>query len=116
MLHKIFVYGSLKKGFGNHGLLAISNSKFLGSAKTHPIFTMVDFGTFPGCLINGETAIHGEVYEITDEVLAWLDKLEGHPNFYRRVEISSTLGPVWMYVLSRTDFSITPIVKNGIWE
>ena len=78
----IFVYGSLLKGLGNH--LVLKRARFVRDAHTTPAFTLVNLGAYPGLLAGGTTAVRGEVYVVDDETLAALDRLEGHPNFYRR--------------------------------
>ena len=85
MKTKVFVYGSLLPGLGNHGVIA--SSETLGAATTEPIYTMVSLGAFPAIVEGGETAIHGEVYEVDSDTLAALDRLEGHPRFYKRMLI-----------------------------
>jgi len=82
----IFTYGTLRRGYGNHPLLG--DSKYLGDARTEPKFTMLNMGRFPGLVASGETAVVGELYEVDEDVLAELDHLEGHPNFYRRSPIT----------------------------
>ncbi len=82
---RCFVYGTLLSGEPNHGVLR--GSRCLGAVSTPPRFTLVDLGAFPGMLAEGTTAILGEVYEVDDDVLAKLDRLEGHPRFYLRAPI-----------------------------
>lgn len=72
---KIFVYGTLLSGFGNNILLEGQN--FLGPATTKPEFTFIDIGGFPGLMEGGKTAIKGEVYDVDDDCLVSLDRLEG---------------------------------------
>lgn len=84
-MHKVFVYGTLKRGFGNNRLLR--DAKFLGRAflLTHHAFK--DLGSFPGLIRikrNAPRLVGGEVWEVTDEQRDSLDMLEGHPNFYER--------------------------------
>lgn len=115
MLHKVFVYGSLKRGFGNHVLL--EGCKYVGPAKTNPLFTMISYGAFPAVLIDGETAITGEVYEVDEHTLRSLDALEGHPNWYKRVEVVTDLCKAWMYCMQPDQARPrSPIVANGIWS
>ena len=40
--HKVFVYGTLKKGFGNHRFLR--GSVFLGNARTNDHFALYESG------------------------------------------------------------------------
>ena len=120
-LRKMFVYGSLRKGFGNHYLLERSN--YLGEALTDAAFTMLHLGGYPGVVRAGSTQILGEVYEVDDKTLSRLDRLEGHPSFYRRTPIRVTEGSnadrwqdVETYLLP-TDWLSTQktVVESGDW-
>jgi gamma-glutamylaminecyclotransferase len=82
---KIFTYGTLLAGEPNHRILR--GSRCIGPARTPPRFKLVDLGSFPGMLAEGNTAILGELYEVDDDVLGALDRLEGHPHLYRRAPI-----------------------------
>ena len=80
--HTVFVYGSLKKGFGNHHLL--EDAEYVGKAETvSNDYTMYNLGAFPGVKEGGTTCITGEVYRVTDAELVRLHRLEGHPTFYK---------------------------------
>lgn len=111
---KVLVYGSLRKGFGNHYLL--ENSRFLGEVKTGPHYTMYSFGGFPALSLNGDTTIVGEVYEVDEETMARLDRLEGYPNFYDRVLIPTEYGEAWMYFIHDIDREALPVVESGDWK
>ena len=81
----IFVYGTLKKGFGNHRYLEAGH--FVGNAEVPGI--LISLGGFPGLILeeNGWN-IKGEIWRINKELdLPALDALEGHPNHYTRKEI-----------------------------
>ena len=78
----IFVYGSLKKGYGNSNLL--KTSEFLGTYMTTNRYGMVSFGSFPALIHYGNHTIQGEMYSITPETLVTLDALEGNGSFYQR--------------------------------
>lgn len=86
--HLVFVYGSLKRGFRNHRV--ISGGEFAGVATTVARFNMLDVrGAYPALvtdLIDRTKAgqILGELYNVDDDTLAALDKLEGYPDFYTR--------------------------------
>lgn len=90
---RIFVYGTLKRRHGNHGVLG--NSVFLGEAVTlDKNFTMFDGGFpfvsdgFPG---DHNGSIVGELYETSDKrILDNLDRLEGVPYLYVKREIDVT--------------------------
>jgi len=59
----------------------------MGDAVTAPEYTLLDLGPFPGLILGGTTAIHGELYEVGPKLLARLDRHEGVPRFYVRVPI-----------------------------
>lgn len=81
----IGVYGTLRYNEGNHPLLR--DSRLIGIGHTEPKFKLVSMGGFPA-MIPGDKKVLIEVYEVTDRsVLASLDSLEGHPNFYKRSPI-----------------------------
>ena len=118
MKHTIFVYGSLRQGFGNHPIL--DGCTFVGKAKTLPKFTMLHMGGFPGIVEVGDTAIMGELYEVDDLTLGNLDHLEGHPDFYQRkpiqVEGDTLNGWVEAYILpDGWERSVTNIIQSGDW-
>lgn len=98
---RVFVYGTLKRGHGNHRLLA--QSKFLGRCVIRGKYQMVSLGGFPG-LVEApmdapEVPISGEVYQVNDDTLLSLDFLEGHPRFYERFKISTPYKNAWAYFL-----------------
>ena len=102
--HKVFVYGTLKRGYGNHRLL--QGSTYLGKAKTQKRWTMIgkDMG-FPYVIEQHDAIgghIEGEVYLVSDRVLNTLDILEGVPNHYISQDID---------VLYMDDFSTDRGVK-----
>ena len=79
--HRVFVYGTLRRGQRNHGLLA--SSRFVGEAATLRPFWMITTGPFPVLLDQvpddfgvPALAVSGEVYHVDDAVLAELDRLE----------------------------------------
>lgn len=73
----IFVYGSLKRGYRLHFLLAAQ--PFLGSAVTICQYRLFDLGEYPGLIgpVSDGIAITGEVYRVTAECLQTLDEAEG---------------------------------------
>jgi gamma-glutamylcyclotransferase (GGCT)/AIG2-like uncharacterized protein YtfP len=86
---RVFVYGTLKKGLGNHGLL--SGSKFIGTAHTVSKWIMIGESlAFPYVLRrDGQIGkqIKGEVYEVDSSTLKRLDQLEGVPTHYKRINV-----------------------------
>ena len=112
--HLCFVYGSLLRGEANHRLL--QRARFVRAARTSPVFTMVDLGAFPGILAGGTTAIAGEVYEVDEDTLRALDRLEGHPTFYRRHEVElDDRSFASAYLLPAPRLRSFPAVTSGSW-
>lgn len=114
-MHKVFVYGTLKAGFGNHHIL--EESKFLQVGETEPTFTMISLGGFPGILDFGTTSIKGEVYEVDKETLARLDRLEGHPRWYKRTPITLNDGfEVETYIYPSDLGYGKEVIESGSWR
>jgi len=111
-MERVFVYGTLKKGFYNHCVLG--DAKFIGNYITKPVYTMYDLGLYPAIGMTGSTAIIGEVYEVTD--LAALDRLEGVPYFYNRAEIETEYGASWVYYIVDVDNLRYEIIEDGEWK
>ena len=85
MVHLLFTYGTLKKGYFNNRLL--SGAEFLGTGKTVEKYAMYESGI--PFVIKGEVVSHiyGELYRIDTQTLKIIDRLEGHPDWYRREEV-----------------------------
>lgn len=77
----MFVYGTLKKGHSNHKLL--KRSTYIGEA-TIEGYCIYDLGFYPGIKVEEGSQVAGELYEITDQVLKDLDRLEGEGYLYKR--------------------------------
>jgi gamma-glutamylcyclotransferase (GGCT)/AIG2-like uncharacterized protein YtfP len=84
-INKVFVYGTLKKGFHNHSVL--QGAEYIGTANSVQKFNMINLGGFPAVLYNSDDGyqISGEIYKINDKILDRLDILEGEGTFYDRV-------------------------------
>lgn len=114
-MNKLFVYGTLKSGHGNWNYYLNNNSKFLGKEVIKGKFTMVSLGGYPGVIPhNIENEIHGEVYEVSDEVYKGIERLEGYPHYYGRISVETTHGTAEMYILDERYLN-HPIVKSGNW-
>ena len=83
-MQRVFVYGTLKQGFCRHH--AISSQKFLGPAKTQPIYLLFDLGSYPGLVADEDgISIEGELYEVDEDCLKNLDLVEGvNEGYYSR--------------------------------
>jgi gamma-glutamylaminecyclotransferase len=81
----VFVYGTLKRGYGNNSR-CLSNSTFVGEAVSAlSNFEMRRIG-FPIIweIPEGGAKVSGEIFEISAEDMAACDRLEGHPQMYKR--------------------------------
>lgn len=78
---RVFVYGTLLSGCYNHGCLR--DQQFLGAASIRG-FALYNLGSYPGIIPATEEAVQGEVYEVDEETLARLDRLEGNGWLYNR--------------------------------
>ena len=109
----VAVYGTLRRGYGNHRLLA--SSKYLGPAKTKG--TMYSLGPFPAISLHGNTDVQLELYEVDQPTLQSLDHLEGHPRFYQRQKTNTSAGPAWIYTMDHDEqLSSHRVVVSGDWS
>lgn len=111
---RVMVYGTLLAGYGNHRAY-MQTAKLVGEATMRG--KMYSLGAFPCVSLHGDNTIRGEVYDVDEETLKYLDRLEGHPRFYCREVVETTLGPAWVYLINRDDeMSSTPVVASGSWR
>lgn len=95
MKQLVFVYGTLKSGYGNNRLLKTSN--LVGEAVTQEDFLLTDTGfpyLIPQDALTGSekpvtAPVRGELWEVTsEEVMSSLDSLEGVAyDHYRHHEV-----------------------------
>ena len=93
----VAVYGTLRKGMGNHCLL--SRAEFLGSQRTDPIWEMYASGC--PVIVKGKSSILIEVYKVSKNNLNSLDRLEGYPDFYNRKIVKTNWGDAWIYFMEK---------------
>lgn len=117
-MHRIAVYGTLKRGNGNYNYLLKGKSKFLGQFKTNPQFTMYSLGGFPAVVPKGNTSITVEVFEVDDHVKASVDSLEGYSgtrnsphNWYDTISLDTPWGESEMYIFKSTPPA--PVIESG---
>jgi gamma-glutamylaminecyclotransferase len=93
MTHRVFVYGSLKRGHWNNALLGNFHAVFKGETVTEQLYYMLSGSVqgsraFPTILDDDPAltirAVRGEIYHVSDECLAQLDRLERVPDSYER--------------------------------
>lgn len=95
----ISAYGTLKKGFGNSRLIDKGNN-WLGTGKTVEKYTLTASG-IPFVSKKPLSNIIVDVWKVELENLPSIDRLEGHPNWYKREEIDIELNgkviKTWLY-------------------
>jgi len=120
-MEKVFVYGTLKRGHGNHILL--QDSDFLGPALTNEKYTMYRSGIPFVSKLPDTTRVIGELYNVNKLTLNHLDMLEGHPTWYKREQIGidyiSNKGEIknakaWLYFNEQIPAGAT-IVETGTY-
>jgi len=121
----VFVYGTLRKGFGNHRILA--SNPFEGKALTKDNYAMYISGL--PFVVKDEPVSHivGEVYQLRDiKDLHRVDQLESHPDFYKRELIHVEIAPptpnrhyrtvaAWIYFITPSygEFHPNTLEKSG---
>lgn len=106
--YNVFVYGSLKNGFGNNRLL--HKSELVCSTKTKDKWRMNSLGGFPGVLRDKVGYVSGEMYKVDEDTLKSLDRLESNGHFYLREEVELEGDKTaWMYVLMNEQGTPIPV-------
>lgn len=114
----VAVYGSLRKKQSNYEY-HLSNSTYKGTFTTEPEYTMHSLSYYPGLKLNGNTSIVMEVYEVDEDTLKNLNRLEGYypgekSTFYDRIEIDTPWGKAFTYIYVNP-LSKDSIVESGDW-
>lgn len=124
MTTKVFVYGSLKRGFHNNPLL--KDCKYIGM-RFLSNYQMYDVGSFP-CIIptckhDSKYDVFGELYEVPLDVLCFqLDRLEHYNpyslmNMYNRVVVETDEGEkCFTYVWNGEVEGLYKEVEDGDWK
>lgn len=103
MALKIFVYGSLKRGYWNNAR-CLSEQRFIKDAETEPNYRLFDNGHYP-CMIETENTEHkgvevkGEIWEVDKKCLSFLDAMEAGAGYKRvPVKLKNFVDEVHTYV------------------
>ena len=114
---KIFVYGTLRNGYGNHRLIV--GEQLVGNATTIQKYHMTASG-IPFVAHTPKTShIFGEIYEVSEEKIPSLDHLEGHPCWYKREAVPVRLDngettEAWLYFNDKQAGS--QIIETGNYD
>ncbi len=110
-MKKVFVYGTLMKGFGNHVLL--NDARYLGTAQLDGYGLYCVTTHYPGIVPQHGDSVKGEVYEVDNAMIKQLDTLEGEGSLYSRIETGCTMDTgraenvyvyVWLGTVHQKDF------------
>ena len=132
---KVFVYGTLKNGEGNH--IFLQHATYLGDAWTKEEYTLLEdhYNGLPYVIKEPSYSINGEIYEVDEFTFMMIDNLEGHPHFYER-ELVECFIPIeddfarddgrmkqgiqeeeaWLYFLKEFDTTSVRKLPNGYWR
>ena len=102
IMTRVFVYGTLKRGMGNHRVMQEAKGRLLGSGSVYG-YACINTPWFPYAYKKEGARIIGEIYAIPKENIADLDVLEGYPHFYNRAVTDTSFGPAWIYFLDHPD-------------
>jgi gamma-glutamylcyclotransferase (GGCT)/AIG2-like uncharacterized protein YtfP len=117
----VAVYGSLKRGYDNHNILADA-AQYLGAewVTGYQLFDL-DPLPYPGArAASGDKRILCEIYRVSNELLKLLDDLEDffpetqETSEYIRTEVLTSFGKAWIYLYNR-DVTGKSLVKAGSW-
>lgn len=126
----VFVYGTLKSGGRLNPGLIHAGGTICGEAKIlSKGYVMRSLGGYPALqkVADGSgTYIHGELWVVSAEGIATLDRIESYPNFYNRELITVWSGnqsfkAIAYYVKTDTDdqkawLASCPVIESGEWD
>lgn len=122
-MHKLIVYGTLLHGEHNHFMM--EGAEFLGEVII-PNAVIHDLGGCPGLKFlpqnNEHQQVAGELYNVSDVLRARLDRFEGHPEMYERIEckfLGSKDEGVWedtAWVYEYQGDCYEPAMPGGDWR
>lgn len=107
---RLFTYGTLKTGQSRNHILTDIRSTLENPYAILEGYTLLATGNparltgFPGAIPDEGSCIHGEIWNIPETLIPYLDRIEGHPNFYRRTVLPDGM---LIYVLVDT-YGFTP--------
>ena len=97
----LFVYGTLKKGYGNNTL--IKHTEFIGESISIDRFDLSGIG-FPCAYPNRNgKLLQGEIYKLNDSDFITTDMLEGNGSLYQRelreFVCDGKIIEAWIYII-----------------
>lgn len=122
-MHRVFVYGTLRKHEENHDLLKKAHRLYEQASVKGELF---DTGFGYPALLHGDGSVYGEVYEVDDQTLIKLDRLEDfnehdwENSLYDRIimNVQTDVEELQAYVYSMKNkkHSLFQKIESGDWK
>lgn len=116
--HKVFVYGTLRQGFGNNHHFDDAESVFIGYRRVngYELYSTHGGGVPMVLEVDDDSkSAYGEVYEVNTDTLEDLDMLEGHPTGWCRRQLKEDPS-IWIYTApTPSRVSNMVYVEDGDW-
>ena len=119
---RIAVYGTLR--IGGRLNYHLDGSRHIGMARTVAPYKMISHNDgYPELLeLPGACPVVVDLYEVDGETLKCLDRIERHPYWYCRKQVTiqssdgkAILGQAWIYFMQRQPRTDAKVVENGDW-
>lgn len=113
----VFVYGTLKRGYGNNAYL--TRAIFLGPAEAEG-FALLSLGFCPGMIPREGHTAKGELYDLSTcpDAIYNLDRIESEGDFYHRHVIEVLYGhgrtDAQTYIIDES-FGARDVIPTGEW-
>jgi gamma-glutamylcyclotransferase (GGCT)/AIG2-like uncharacterized protein YtfP len=117
-VHRLFVYGSLKRGLSN--AFRLRGAECLDADARAEGYALIRYvAGYPGLARDPERSARGELFLVEDAVLAELDEFEECPDVYYREKIlvrlsDGTLVEAFAYIA--TDGEVFDVDSRDAWE
>jgi gamma-glutamylcyclotransferase (GGCT)/AIG2-like uncharacterized protein YtfP len=122
-IRHVFVYGTLRKGGRNDINRLAPTPKYLGMGEVKGSLYHLDW--YPGLALGGAKAVTvvGEVYEVTPQLEAVLDHIEGlvdgdHSEYFKRdmeVAVEGRPVPCFLYEINPARVADKEPIGHGDW-
>ena len=101
-IENVFVYGTLKQGHANNGLM--ETSELIEQEAYVKNMSLINARAYPFAIDKENSFVLGELYRIPKQRMALLDLLESYPTMYNRkklkiyeVRTGYRIGTAWIY-------------------
>lgn len=112
-------YGTIKQGFSNNGVLRYKGNSFIGQGVTKEKYAMYRRG-IPFVIKEPRTQIVVDVFEVAPQNIGIVDRLEGHPDWYKRelipVLIDGKELDCWLYFMTNENVKNYQFVSTGNYQ